>query len=264
MVINLFFELFKAKAFDSNSFLCKFMKNVGVGRLIFRLRIMLFKVDNVFGKYNQRFIEYPWVLDNLGSANGRLVLDVGCTGSLLDHELLARGFRVVGLDVCDHSMRTSGQTFVKANVLSTGLPSETFDVILSVSTIEHVGLNAYSQNLLLDDGDFLAMKELKRILKPGGILVLTLPYEGGGPCRVFRFRERGEVAERHYDNSRLSKLLNGFIVVNSAFFICLLKNNCRFVPISKVALDAISNKVSEGSLGCLILQKSNDAKDRLN
>lgn len=264
MVSNLFFGLFKTKAFDSNSFLCRFIKNVGVGRLMFRLRVILFKIDNLFGKYNQRFIEYPWVLDNLGSAKGRLVLDVGCTGSLLDHELLARGFRVVGLDICEHTMRTRGQAFVKANVINTGLPSETFDVILSVSTIEHVGLNAYSQDLLSDDGDFLAMKELRRLLKPGGMLVLTLPYEGGGSCRVFYFKERGEVAERHYDNQRLSKLIDGFLVVDSAFFICLLKNNCKFVPISKVALDAISNKISEGSLGCLILQKSEDAKDRLN
>jgi hypothetical protein len=84
---------------------------------------------------------------------------------------------------------------------------------------------------------------------------VTFPYEGGGPFRILRFGERKEFAERHYDHNRLSKLLNGFFVVDSAFFICLLKDSCRFVPISKSVLDELSNKTSEGSLGCLILQK---------
>ena len=251
----MFFELLKAKGLDSHSFLGRLIKNIGVGRFIFHIRVIIFKIDNLLGKYNQRFIEYPWVLDKIGSAKGRLVLDVGCSGSLLDHELLARGFRVVGLDINDHAMRNSRQAFVQTNVISTGLPSEIFDIILSVSVIEHVGLNAYSQDLLLDNGDFLAMQEIRRLLKPKGIFLVTFPYEGGGPFRILRFGERKEFAERHYDHNRLSKLLNGFFVVDSAFFICLLKDSCRFVPISKSVLDELSNKTSDGSLGCLILQK---------
>jgi 2-polyprenyl-3-methyl-5-hydroxy-6-metoxy-1,4-benzoquinol methylase len=31
-----------------------------------------------------------------------LVLDVGCAESLLSHELIARGFRVIGLDIRDY------------------------------------------------------------------------------------------------------------------------------------------------------------------
>ena len=251
----MFFELLKAKGLDSHSFLGRLIKNIGVGRFIFQVRVVLFKIDNLLGKYNQRFIEYPWVLDKIGSAKGRLVLDVGCSGSLLDHELLARGFRVVGLDINDHAMRNSRQAFVQANVISTGLPSEIFDVILSVSVIEHVGLNAYSQDLLSENGDLLAIQELKRLLKPQGILVMTFPYEGGGPLRILRFGERKEFAERHYDHNRLSRLVNGFSVLDSEFFICLLKYRCKFLPISKSALDELSTKTSEGSLGCLILQK---------
>ncbi len=255
------FDFFKSKALDSHSFLCRVIRNIGIGRLIFKSRIILFKIDNVLGKYNQRFIEYPWVLNKLGPGKGRSVLDVGCSGSLLDHELLARGFRVVGLDVNNHTMRNNSETFVQANAINTGLPSETFDVILSVSVIEHVGLNAYSQDLLLDDGDILAMQELKRLLKPGGIFLLTFPYEGGGPFRIFRWGKRGEFAERRYDHKRLAKLVDGFSVVASDFYVCILKDKVSFIPINKSILDELGTESSEGSLGCLLLQKTTNIEE---
>lgn len=91
----------RAKTHDSRSLFCKLFRNIGVGRFVFRISVLLFKIENLLGHYNQRFIEYPWVLHQLESAQGRILLDVGCSGSLLDHELLARGFRVVGLGIQD-------------------------------------------------------------------------------------------------------------------------------------------------------------------
>ncbi|MGD2184190.1 methyltransferase domain-containing protein [Lusitaniella coriacea] len=44
-------------------------------------------------------------------------------------------------------------------------PDNHFDVITSISTIEHIS----------DNGDTLAVRELWRVLKPGGKLILTLP-----------------------------------------------------------------------------------------
>jgi len=85
--------------------------------------------------------------------------------------------------------------------------------------------------------------------------LLTFPYEGRGPFRIIRFGKRGEFAERRYDRHRLSKLLDGFVVFDSAFFLCLLKYRCKFIPIRKSVLDELSTKSSDGSLGCLILRK---------
>jgi SAM-dependent methyltransferase len=257
-------DLIIAKALDSNSLLCKFIQNIGVGRFVFRLRVGLFKVDNLLGRYNQRFIEYPWVLRKLGSGKGRLLLDVGCSGSLLDHELLARGFRVLGLDINDHTMRNSREAFVQANAVSVDLPLETFDVILSVSTIEHIGLDAYSQNLLLDNGDFLTVQKLRALLKPDGIFILTFPYEGAGPFRIFRFGKEKEFAERRYDHQRLAKMLDKFKIIDSAFFLCLLGQKCKFISVNKSVLDKLKTKSTDGSLGCLILSKKQALMQRKN
>jgi len=248
-------EILRAKAFDSRSLSCRLLRNIGVGRFVFWVRVLLFKIETLLGRFNQRCAEYPWVLQKLGPGQGRLLLDVGCTGSLLDHELLARGFRVVGLDIADHTMRNSREAFVQTNVLNTGLPSETFDVIVVVSTIEHIGLESYSQDLLSENGDLLAIEELRRLLKRDGVLLLTIPYEGRGSFRIFRFGNRGEFLERRYDCDRLAKLLKGFTVVESSFFLCILKPPCRFIPIRKTTLDNLSSKISEGSLACLVLRK---------
>jgi hypothetical protein len=91
-----------------------------------------------------------------------LVLDVGCAESLLSHELVARGFRIVGLDIRDYPFKNKRVYFVKRNVLNTGLPDEMFDAIFVVSTIEHIGLSAYGQLTLDDEGDVKVMKEFTR------------------------------------------------------------------------------------------------------
>ena len=52
-------------------------------------------------------------------------------------------------------------------------PDGGFDAAVSVSVIEHIRGN----------GDTTAMRELARVLRPGGTLVLTFPY-GAEPADV--------------------------------------------------------------------------------
>jgi len=75
-----------------------------------------------------------------------------------------------------------------------------------VSTIEHIGLNVYGQLTLDDEGDIKAMRELHRIMKPGGLLIITTPYTGQ-TLRISEF-------ERNYSRQRLIKLIKGFKVAS--------------------------------------------------
>jgi SAM-dependent methyltransferase len=127
---------------------------------------------------------------------------VGCAESLLSQELIARGFRVVGIDIRDYPFKDKRMMFLRRNVLDTLLPDNTFDAILVVSTIERIGLEQYGQTVKDAEGDLRAMKELVRILKHEGVLILTTPYIGGEPLRVTSF-------ERIYDRQRLSELTRG-------------------------------------------------------
>jgi len=59
-----------------------------------------------------------------------LVLDVGCAESLLSHELIAKGFRAVGLDIRDYPFKSEKMMFIKRNIMDTKLPDNTFDAII--------------------------------------------------------------------------------------------------------------------------------------
>ena len=237
----------------SNLFL-KLIKNIGFGRFIFRLRILQFRFDNFLGKYNQRALEYPWIMNILQDYKGKILLDVGCTGSLLAHELSARGINVVGLDINEHLMRSNREKFIKTNILNNKLPSNYFDVITMVSVIEHIGLSSYRQKIISNDADINTMTELKRLLKPNGLLILTTPYEGKGPLRITKFGMDEIYLERRYDKKRLEILMNGFEIVESSFFLCTLHPRSKFKKVEKTVIDSLTNKECEGSLACLVLR----------
>jgi SAM-dependent methyltransferase len=154
-----------------------------VGTVAFKLNVAFKKISMRAGTAGpgacQRVIEYPWVLSQIKDVkDGSLVLDLGGAESLLGHMLVSQGFRVIGLDIRDYLFRNKNMTFIKRNVMDTGLPNGILDAVIAVSTIEHVGLNEYTQSMIDDYGDMKAMKELRRILKPRGIMIITTPYIG--------------------------------------------------------------------------------------
>ncbi len=222
-----------------------------LGRLVFRASIWYKRVGLLFGSWSQRAVEYPWVLRQLELIKpGSLVLDVGCSESLLSHELIMRGFKVVCIDIRDYPFKNKYMIFLKRNVLNTKLPSNYFDAIIVVSTIEHIGLNAYNQDLIDEEGDIKAMKELFRILKPGGILILTTPYIGGGPFKI----SLSPPPEREYDNRRLKKLIEDFIVVKDEYFYPLqVSGKLYWIKIEKRKIDKLNFR--EPGLACLVLKK---------
>lgn len=110
---------------------------------------------------------YRWITATLPET-GR-VLDAGCgEGYGTDLLRMAGARSVVGLDyegtTLRHVRRAYPQTkVVQGNLVQTGFPAGTFDLVASLQTIEH----------LWEQPRFVA--ECARILTPGGTLVLTTP-----------------------------------------------------------------------------------------
>ncbi|HUP27381.1 MAG TPA: class I SAM-dependent methyltransferase [Chloroflexia bacterium] len=104
-----------------------------------------------------------------GEKGRRRALDLGCgTGLNLDH--MARYARPVGTDFSEealHFCRERGHELLcKADAASLPFPDQEFDIITALDVIEHL------------DDDLLALSELKRVLKPGGFLIVSVPaYE---------------------------------------------------------------------------------------
>lgn len=110
-----------------------------------------------------------------GLLKGR-VLDYGCgAGHLLEQMAKQPGIHLYGLDFSADSIeaaknRTAGCTGLMELVLAYELPTkfkdEQFDTITLIETIEHL------QDKMLHE----TMHELFRILKPGGKILITTPF----------------------------------------------------------------------------------------
>ncbi len=157
---------------------------------------------------NERIVEYPLVLRWI--RDGGRVLDVGCVSSRLPLHLAALGYRVDGVDVRPYPLSHPRFTFHRCDLLGAAPPLEdaSFDVVTAVSAIEHFGLGGYGAAPARPSADRDAMRVLRRLLKPGGQLLLSVPYGRAGVTAKHRI----------YDAEGLGALLEGYEVRRSAYF----------------------------------------------
>ena len=166
----------------------------------------------------------------LETNNKMRILDVGCGYGIYVEKCSAYASEVIGIDIFKEHLniakrRKKGNTYLVLNTAEhLAFKDDIFDAIICIETLEHIPF------------DEKAVKEFSRILKTGGILIVTgpnklLPFEthveglGGGIgvgfiglMRRFRFipaRLRGRIhCARDYTPHELKKLLirNGFKV----------------------------------------------------
>ena len=158
---------------------------------------------------DERFVELPWLLAHLPAGAGRL-LDAG---SSLNHaifldlpQLTEKRLHIVTLAPEADSFWKPGVSYVFEDLRSLPFRDGLYDVVASISTLEHVGCDNrhYTGQELPDEtrvDDFVpAIREMSRVLKPGGLFLLTVPfgaYEFHGAFQQFD-RRRLSLAERAF------------------------------------------------------------------
>jgi SAM-dependent methyltransferase len=113
-------------------------------------------------------------------ARGR-VLDVGC-GTMPFKGHLERLPAVTGYDSLDVEARTPGVTFIASIDRMAPVPDATYDTVLCSEVLEHV------------PDPFAGLREIRRVLKPGGVLLLSVPFLARlheEPHDYFRYTEHG-------------------------------------------------------------------------
>ncbi len=126
---------------------------------------------------DERVIELPWVLARL---RGDRALEVGYAFAEAPYlaALLQAGFEgLTGVDLAEADV--PGMTTVQADVRELPFENGVFDLVLCVSTLEHVGADNSGYGLEAEDESpssrLTALRELRRVLAPSGRLLITVP-----------------------------------------------------------------------------------------
>jgi len=151
--------------------------------------------ETPLGGASDRF-EKELVLSMAGVKDGERVLDAGCGTGIYSIELAKSGARVTGLDaslgMLEWARGKAGQAglkidLIKADALSLPFPDGHFDLVLSVCMLCFVRERA------------AALLEMKRVLRPGGRVVITL-LNSRSPWALLR-RAKGLFRKSIYRNA---------------------------------------------------------------
>jgi len=228
------------------------------------------------GSYRRHY-EYPWISNNLGIKATDKILDIGCGNNALALFLASKGVKITAVDIkedkvkkyiliakkmglkkamIDGSLRIDGLDARK-------LPYSTdyFDRVLAISSLEH----------FRGDGDTQCIKEMSRVLKPGGCIGITVPFS-------VQFHEEESTYyvpyyEKRYDLAMLNKRLilpSGIDLVKIAYagekifkfhrffyskgkrFQYALGN---FIPLFSKIFYGNAKHAEEADIACIILRK---------
>jgi 2-polyprenyl-3-methyl-5-hydroxy-6-metoxy-1,4-benzoquinol methylase len=151
---------------------------------------------------NERIVEVPYAFRALCHLEpGAKVLDVGATESPVCLSLATLGYDVTALDPRPNPLSHERLRSVTARIEDWDEAGE-FDAVLCLSTIEHIGTQAYEQTATERRADLEAMRRMRELTRQGGLLVLTTAV---GAASVDDFG-------RVYDPAGLDELLEGWDV----------------------------------------------------
>lgn len=111
-------------------------------------------------KYSERSGFQQWVIDNVAARPGHRLLDVG-SGTGADYHPLLRGVDVVAMDLSLGMFAKARAKRVNADAQRLPFADAAFDRAMSNHMLYHV------------PDKILAMQEMKRVVRPGGRVVIT-------------------------------------------------------------------------------------------
>lgn len=184
-----------------------------------RMREGVRRILRLFGGRSNRDVEYDFAYRNVVGKQLR-ILDIGGCDSLLPIAFAKAGHMVTVYDFRPYPEHHPNLAVIQGDFLHNQLSANKFDVVIMVSTLEHVGLGGYGVPERTD-ADFEIMKELRWVLVDGGKAILTFP-----------FNDRERVIpqfERWYTRERPQRLFDGWSVLDAEFWVAEKKLIGRWV-----------------------------------
>lgn len=168
--------------------------------------------------YFAKAIEAKTILSFLELKKGEKICDIACGSGQQSIKMAKQGCAVYGIDLNARAIETAKSIakgydcdFQVGNAEKIPYDSNMFDKVVSVCSLEHFA------------NDEKAIEEMNRVLKPGGILVLTVDsFTYNGIEKHLQEKHRTDCSVvNYYSVSQLTQKLEkyGFEVLKSKYFI---------------------------------------------
>lgn len=166
---------------------------------------------------DERVIEYSWIFSNVKRGHSQL-LDAGSTFNfehIIEHPLIKEKELTIFTYASENDNYPEKRiSYVYGDLRELPFKDSFFDMVVSQSTIEHIDMNNSIYGYEIDHHKkseiksykFLeAIKEMIRVLKPEGTLLITFPYG----------KFENHVFFQQFDQEMLGKLINEFYLRGS-------------------------------------------------
>lgn len=190
--------------------------------------LTMLEKKNVYDVYQEiaehfdvtRVNKWTWVEDYLNKLKpNSLVLDLGCgNGRNMNHD----NIRFIGVDNCDNFVKIcndKGLNVINSNITKVNMENEKVDSIICIAVFHH--LSTFENRVK-------ALSEMKRLLKPGGKILLSVwsinqPYKtrrkfNSYGNNIVLWNSYGKVYERYYYIFKINEIKSLFRLVG---FSCL-------------------------------------------
>ncbi|HMK47213.1 MAG TPA: class I SAM-dependent methyltransferase [Methanocella sp.] len=193
------------------------------------------------------------------------IIDIGCGSGLPMLTFARKGYKVSLFDYSKKSIEIAKEHFTKAgikpeevfcqDILKNTLESDRYDVAVSYGVIEH----------FYDDGKKFFIQEMYRVVKPGGIVVISQPNKACIPFtimqKITKLIGRWKVGFENDNNAeevyRFLKELGfedkqfkimAYNMINGYFYVPILRN-----ILQALGKDTLENHMREGKRGYCLL-----------
>jgi len=181
--------------------------------LIAKFRTLESLPDGYGYGYDERVVEYPWVLSRLSEREGKL-LDAGSVFNfreiIEDSRLSGKDLTIITLTPENRAFWEKGISYLYCDLRELPFRDNWFDEIVSISTLEHVGMDnrMYTRDTTCEKVGLDAKgaaQELIRVLKPGGKFLASV---GFGKHQLIEWD--GSPFAEQFDSPMLGDLLKEF------------------------------------------------------
>lgn len=130
--------------------------------------------------FDRHYIYHPaWAARVLASTRPKCHVDISST--LHFCSIVSAFIPVEFFDFRPASLMLPGLTCKAADLTNLDWPADSFESLSCLHVLEHVGLGRYGDPID-PDGDLKAIRELMRVLKPGGDLLIAVPVGRARIC----------------------------------------------------------------------------------